>query len=64
MQGICDRLGPGDIVDFCDRWLDVIPTPLSDRDKDGGYWWECVDAPGRGLPHADLRRASPRPDVL
>ena len=40
LQEVCDRLGPEDIQGFADRWLDAIPTPLSERDKDGGYWWE------------------------
>jgi hypothetical protein len=40
LQQRCDQLGPEHIQAFADRWLDVIPTPLDDRDKDGGYWWE------------------------
>jgi hypothetical protein len=40
LQQVCDRLGPEHIQAFADRWLDAIPTPLSDQDKDGGYWWE------------------------
>ena len=40
LQAICDRLGPADIDAFFDRWMTVIPTPLSDDDRDGGYWWE------------------------
>jgi hypothetical protein len=60
LQTICDRLGPAVIDAFFDRWMRVIPTPLSDDDRDGGYWWELsmrqievsrtivFDAPRRG----------------
>ena len=60
LQAICDRLGPVDIEAFFDRWMRVIPTPLSDQDRQGGYWWELsmrqvevsrtivFDAPRRG----------------
>ena len=40
LQAICDRLGPGQLQAFFDRWLQVIPTPLGDRDRAAGYWWE------------------------
>jgi hypothetical protein len=40
LQAICDRLGPADIQAFFDRWCDVVPTPLGDADRAGGYWWE------------------------
>jgi hypothetical protein len=40
LQTICDRLGPADIVALFDRWMRVIPTPLSETDRAGGYWWE------------------------
>jgi hypothetical protein len=40
LQAICDRFGPGDVQGFFDRWIDVVPTPLSDDDRAGGYWWE------------------------
>ncbi|MGH9252896.1 MAG: hypothetical protein ACRD0W_25810, partial [Acidimicrobiales bacterium] len=40
LQAICDRFGPDDVQGFFDRWMAVIPTPLSDTDRDGGYWWE------------------------
>jgi len=60
LQAICDRLGPADIEAFFDRWMRVLPTPLDDTDRDGGYWWELsmrqvevsrtmvFDAPRRG----------------
>jgi hypothetical protein len=40
LQAICDRLGPGDIWAFFERWMARIPTPLNDADRAGGYWWE------------------------
>jgi hypothetical protein len=40
LQDICDRLGPGTIRVFADRWLAILPTPLTDADRDAGYWWE------------------------
>jgi hypothetical protein len=40
LQAICDRFGPADIQGFFDRWMTVIPTPLTDDDRQGGYWWE------------------------
>jgi hypothetical protein len=40
LQQICDRFGPGDVQAFFDRWIDVIPTPLTDNERTGGYWWE------------------------
>lgn len=40
LQAICDRLGPGTIRVFVERWLAILPTPLSAADRDAGYWWE------------------------
>ena len=40
LQAICDRFGPGDVQGFFDRWMAVIPTPLTSADQAGGYWWE------------------------
>jgi hypothetical protein len=40
LQLICDRLGPGDIQAFFDRWMSRIPLPLTDQDRAAGYWWE------------------------
>ncbi len=60
LQGICDRLGPNHILAFFERWMRIIPTPLSPADRAGGYWWELsmrqvevsrtmvFDAPRRG----------------
>jgi hypothetical protein len=57
LQEICDRLGPGTINVFVQRWLHRLPLPFGERDRDAGYWWEtsmrqieisrtiCFDAP-------------------
>ena len=39
-QAIRDRLGPGVINVFCQRWFARVPLPLTDADRDAGYWWE------------------------
>src|SRR5579862_6725512 len=41
LQEICDRLQPGTIEVFAQRWLHRIPMPFDSRDRDAGYWWEC-----------------------
>jgi hypothetical protein len=41
LQGICDRLQPGTIEVFAQRWLHRLPMPFGSRDRDAGYWWEC-----------------------
>jgi hypothetical protein len=40
LQAICDRLGPGTIDVFVQRWLHRLPLPLEPKDHDAGYWWE------------------------
>ncbi len=40
LQALCDRLGPAQIQGFFDRWITLIPTPLTDTDRAAGYWWE------------------------
>ena len=40
LQGICDRLGAGDIQGFFDRWMSRLPVPLTTDDQAAGYWWE------------------------
>jgi hypothetical protein len=40
LQAICDRLGPGTIQVFFQRWMSVLPLPLTDVDRAAGYWWE------------------------
>jgi hypothetical protein len=41
LQEICDRLQPGTIEVFAQRWLHWIPMPFGSKDRDAGYWWEC-----------------------
>lgn len=33
-------LGPNQILAFFERWLRVIPKPLTAADRAAGYWWE------------------------
>jgi hypothetical protein len=40
LQEICDRLGPGQINVFFQRWMSVLPLPLTGHDRDAGYWWD------------------------
>ena len=40
LQAICDRLGPGEIQAFAERWLELLPLPLTVADQAAGYWWE------------------------
>ncbi len=41
LQEICDRLQPGTIEVFAQRWLHRLPMPLGPAGHDAGYWWEC-----------------------
>src|SRR3984885_9060064 len=41
LQLICDRLQPGTIEVFAQRWLHRLPMPFGSADQDAGYWWEC-----------------------
>jgi hypothetical protein len=36
LQAVCDRLGPDDIHAFFDRWMSVLPLPLTDHDRAAG----------------------------
>ncbi len=59
LTAICERFGPVDVQGFFDRWIVQIPTPFTDEDRAGGYWWELsmrqvelsrtlvIDDPGR-----------------
>ena len=40
LQTICDRLGPGPIRVFAERWWSILPLPLTEHDRAAGYWWE------------------------
>jgi hypothetical protein len=41
LQEICDRLQPGTIEVFAQRWLHRLPLPFGPADQRAGYWWEC-----------------------
>ena len=40
LQAICDRLSPGAIGVFFERWMSRLPLPLTEADRAAGYWWE------------------------
>ena len=40
LQEICDRLGPGAIRVFAERWWARLPLPLTAADRAAGYWWD------------------------
>ncbi len=40
LQQTCNRLGPGAINVFFQRWLARLPLPLTVADSHAGYWWE------------------------
>jgi hypothetical protein len=40
LRATCDRLGPGTITVFFERWMARLPLPLTQADRAGGYWWE------------------------
>ena len=40
LQAICDRLGPGTIRVFAERWWARLPLPLTPADRAAGYWWD------------------------
>jgi hypothetical protein len=40
LQDICDRFGPGTIGVFFERWMSILPVPLTEHDRTDDYWWE------------------------
>jgi hypothetical protein len=40
LQEICNRLQPGTIEVFAQRWLHRLPLPFGREDQRAGYWWE------------------------
>ena len=40
LQDICDRLGPGAISVFAERWWARLPLPFTPADRAAGYWWD------------------------
>ena len=62
LQAICDRLGPGAITVFFERWMSRLPLPLTEHDRGAGYWWEL------SMRQVEVSRTlvfdAPRPRVL
>src|SRR5438270_188199 len=60
LLAVCHRLEPADVQRFFDRWIAVLPTPLSATDRERGWWWELsmrqVEV-SRTLVFDDPRRA-------
>jgi hypothetical protein len=42
LQAICDRLGPGTIQVFFERWACRVPLPLTPADRHAGFWWDLT----------------------
>jgi hypothetical protein len=64
LHQICDRLGPGAITVFFERWMSRLPLH-ADRARPGRrILVGTVDAPDRDLAHPGLRRPAPCPGVL
>jgi hypothetical protein len=40
LQAICDRFSPGHVQAWFERWMNLIPLPLTAADRDAGFWWE------------------------
>jgi hypothetical protein len=40
LQQICDRFGPGTVRVWFERWMARLPLPLTDADREAGFWWE------------------------
>jgi hypothetical protein len=40
LQAICDTFTTGTVQVWFERWMAAIPLPLTDADRDAGFWWE------------------------
>ena len=40
LQAICDSLGPAQIYALLDKWLQILPNPFTDTDRDAGYRYQ------------------------
>src|SRR5258706_1821245 len=38
LQQVCDRFGPGTVQVWFERWMARLPLPLTDADRDAGFW--------------------------
>ena len=61
LQAICDRLGPATSQGFFDRWMSGHPDAARRRRPRRRLLVGAVDAPGRSLAHAGLRRPLAEP---
>ena len=60
LQAICDRLGPGTIEAFAERWFAVLPLPLTDADRPPGTGGRSPCARSRSpAPSCSPRRGTP-----
>ena len=64
LQAICDRLGPGAIQVFAERWWSILPLPLTEHDRVAGYWWELSMRQVETSRTLVVRRALAGPRVL
>lgn len=64
LQAICDRLGPGTIDVFFERWMTQLPLPPGEQDRAARVLVGVVDAPDRGCPHHRLRCPPACPSLL
>ncbi len=56
LQAICDRLGPGTITVFAERWWAQLPLPLTAADRAAGYWLDLSMRQVRSLACTADRR--------
>jgi hypothetical protein len=40
LQAICDSLGPAQIYALLEKWLQILPNPFTDADRDAGYRYQ------------------------
>ena len=40
LQRICGSLGPAHVQEWFERWMAVLPLPLTAADREAGFWWE------------------------
>ena len=64
LQEICDRLGPGHIRVFTERWWARLPLPFTRADREAGVLVGHLHAPGRDRQDHHLHRPPARSGVL
>jgi hypothetical protein len=40
LQSICDSLGPAQVYALLEKWLQILPNPFTDADRDAGYRYQ------------------------